>query len=61
MVNIDELERVVTAKYGDRGAAFFFREYVKLFIELEGKDNREYLLRALERDYKEFIGEDHGS
>ena len=61
MVNIDELERAVTAKYGDRGAALFFREYVKLFIELEGKDNRAYLMRALERDYKEFIGEDHGT
>ena len=55
MVNIDELERAVTAKYGDRGAALFFREYVKLFIELKGKDNQAYLMRALERDYKEFI------
>ena len=54
MINIDELERAVTAKYGDRGAALFFREYVKLFIELEGKSNREYLMRALEKDYREF-------
>ena len=61
MINLNELQRVLTEKYGDHGAAVYFREYVRLFLELAPtKNNQTYLLRALEDDLKE-LGEDHGS
>ena len=61
MINLNELQRVLIEKYGDHGAAVYFREYVRLFLELAPtKNNQTYLLRALEDDLKE-LGEDHGS